>query len=120
MSSPRLGNAMSLQPVAAERPVPRTLAWPWVMLSYLAVGLAALLPRVLDLGVFLSGDESEFWLRRSDVFLQALRAHDWPTTALSTHPGVTTMWLGSIGLLLRDVLSGWGLLPDQSFPTFLT
>jgi len=111
---------MSLQPVAAERTVTRTLAWPWVMLSYLVVGLAALLPRVLDLGVFLSGDESEFWLRRSDVFLQALRAHDWPTTALSTHPGVTTMWLGSIGLLLRDLLSGWGLLPDQSFATFLT
>jgi len=111
---------MSLPQVAAERAAPRTLAWPWVLLSYLAVGLVALLPRVLDLGIFLSGDESEFWLRRSDIFLQALRAHDWPATAVSTHPGVTTMWLGSIGLLLRDALTGWGLLSNQTFPSFLT
>src|SRR6266545_4494545 len=111
---------MSLPQVAAERAASRTLAWPWVLLSYLAVGLVALLPRVLDLGIFLSGDESEFWLRRSDIFLQALRAHDWPATAVSTHPGVTTMWLGSIGLLLRDALTGWGLLSNQTFPSFLT
>jgi 4-amino-4-deoxy-L-arabinose transferase-like glycosyltransferase len=111
---------MSFQPVAGQRALPRTLAWPWAILSYLTVGLMSLLPRVLDLGVFLSGDESEFWLRRSDIFLQALRAHDWAATAVSTHPGVTTMWLGSIGLLLHNALTGSGLLTDQSFPIFLT
>src|SRR5436189_31181 len=73
---------MSAQPVASERAAaPRARAWPWVPLSYLAVGLVALLPRVLGLGVFLSGDESEFWLRRSQIFLDALRAHDWLATA---------------------------------------
>jgi hypothetical protein len=111
---------MSTQPVAAERLEPRTLAWPWVPLSYLAVGLAALLPRVLGLGVFLSGDESEFWLRRSQIFLDALGAHNWLATAVTTHPGVTTMWLGSAGLLLRDALDSAGLLTNPSFPAFLT
>ncbi len=112
---------MSAQPLASEQAAaPRALAWPWVVLSYLLVGLAALLPRVLGLGVFLSGDESQFWLRRSRIFLDALQAHDWLATAVTTHPGVTTMWLGSAGLLLHNALSGAGLLPDQSFPTFLT
>jgi hypothetical protein len=110
---------MSVPQVAAERAAPDSLAWPWALLGYLVVGLAALLPRVLNLGVFLSGDESEFWLRRSDIFLQALRTHDWLATAVTTHPGVTTMWLGSAGLLLRDTLTNLGLLHDQSFPTFL-
>ncbi|MFN8567798.1 MAG: glycosyltransferase family 39 protein [Kouleothrix sp.] len=111
---------MPAQQLASERTAPRARAWPWVALSYLLVGLVALLPRVLGLGVFLSGDESQFWLRRSQVFLSALRAHDWLATAITTHPGVTTMWLGSAGLLLRGALPGWGLALDPSFTTFLT
>ncbi|HEX9372333.1 MAG TPA: glycosyltransferase family 39 protein, partial [Roseiflexaceae bacterium] len=110
---------MSAQQAAAEQALPRARSAPWVVLSYLAIGLAAALPRVLNLGVFLSGDESQFWIHRSAVFLQALRTRDWAATAISTHPGVTTMWLGSAGMLLRRALTDWGWLQDQSFPTLL-
>src|SRR4029078_4869779 len=82
-------------------------------------GLVALLPRVLDLGAFLNTDEAMFWMLRSEVFLRALRSGDFAATAVSTHPGVTTMWLGRARLLLRDFLFYWGIVRDQSFPTFL-
>jgi 4-amino-4-deoxy-L-arabinose transferase-like glycosyltransferase len=105
--------------VATVRDLARSRTIPWVLLSYLTIGLAALLPRVLDLGVFLTGDEANFWLRRSDIFLSAIRSGDWAATAISTHPGVTTMWLGSAGLLLQDTLLGSGIVRDGSFATFL-
>jgi 4-amino-4-deoxy-L-arabinose transferase-like glycosyltransferase len=88
------------------------------LLVTIALGLAALLPRTLDLGGFLTVDEANFWLARSATFLDALRRGDWAATAISTHPGVTTMWLGSIGLLLREALVDRGLLPGD-FPTAL-
>src|SRR5262245_5651710 len=105
--------------VATMRDLARSRAIPWVLLSYLAIGLAALLPRALDLGVFLTGDEANFWLRRSDIFLGAIRSGDWAATAISTHPGVTTMWLGSAGLLLQDAVLSSGIVRDGGFATFL-
>jgi 4-amino-4-deoxy-L-arabinose transferase-like glycosyltransferase len=111
---------MSFQQAVTEQAAPSAKAVPWTLVGYLAVGLMALVPRVFNLGVFLSGDESQFWIGRSGAFLRALRAHDWPATAISTHPGVTTMWLGSAGLILHHALTDWGLLLDQSFPTFVT
>jgi len=110
---------MATQPVAVAHDMSRSRSLPWALLSYLALGLAALLPRVLDLGVFLTGDEANFWLRRSDVFMRALRSGDYAATAVSTHPGVTTMWLGSAGLLLQDKLLDSGIVRDGSFATFL-
>jgi hypothetical protein len=92
---------------------------PWVFLGYLAIGLAALLPRVLGLGTFLTGDEANFWLRRSETFWRALGTGDFAATAISTHPGVTTMWLGGLGLRLQDLLLGRGIVRDGSFATFL-
>jgi 4-amino-4-deoxy-L-arabinose transferase-like glycosyltransferase len=97
----------------------RTRSIAWAPLGYLLIGLVALLPRVLDLGAFLNADEAMFWLQRSDIFLRALRAGDFAATAVSTHPGVTTMWLGSAGILLRDWLYDAGFVRDGSFTTFL-
>ena len=51
---------MSSQQVVVEQAEPRAWAVPWVLVSYVAIGLAALLPRVLDLGRWLSGDEASF------------------------------------------------------------
>lgn len=82
-------------------------------ISYLLVALLALVARVLDLGGFLTVDEANFWLARSATFLDAIRRGDWAATAISTHPGVTTMWLGSVGLLLRERLVEPGLLPGD-------
>jgi hypothetical protein len=89
----------------------------WLLLALLA--LAALLPRVLDLGGFVTHDEAEFWLMRSERFLEALQAGQFADTAITTHPGVTTMWLGSAGILLRRALLEWGLVETMPFPLLL-
>jgi 4-amino-4-deoxy-L-arabinose transferase-like glycosyltransferase len=74
---------------------------------------------VLNLGSFVTVDEIAFWIPRSDAFLRAIQAGDFPATAISTHPGVTTMWLGSAGVVLRRALLAAGLLHDDSFATVL-
>jgi hypothetical protein len=56
---------------------------------------------------------------RSQTFLDAVRSGNYAATAISTHPGVTTMWLGSAGLLLHSALGALGLLADDAFPTRL-
>src|SRR4051812_32979928 len=92
---------------------------PWALLSYLAIGLAALLPRVLDLGAFLTLDEANFWIRRSEAFLRAVQSGDFAGTAISTHPGVTTMWLGAAGIALRRALFESGIFREETFPAVL-
>jgi 4-amino-4-deoxy-L-arabinose transferase-like glycosyltransferase len=88
-----------------------------VFLSYLAIGVVALLLRVLDLDRFVHTDEVNFWHPRSYAFLEAVLSGNGAATAISTHPGVTTMWLGSVGILLRRLLLAWGMLGEISFPT---
>ncbi len=92
---------------------------PLISISYVLLALIALAPRVLSLGSFVTVDEVAFWIPRSDAFLRAIQAGDFPATAISTHPGVTTMWLGSAGVVLRRALLAAGLLRDDSFATLL-
>jgi 4-amino-4-deoxy-L-arabinose transferase-like glycosyltransferase len=61
---------------------------------------AALLPRLLALDTFLTPDEYR-WLGRSRGFLVGLLSGDWAATLQTGHPGVTTMWTGSLGILYR-------------------
>ncbi|MCB0164089.1 MAG: glycosyltransferase family 39 protein, partial [Anaerolineae bacterium] len=83
-----------------------------VLLAVL-VGLVALSPRLLGLNVFLTADEPKSWFGRSILFLDALARADWATTFDSPAPGVTTMWAGSIGLLLEYARQGFpGRLTD--------
>jgi 4-amino-4-deoxy-L-arabinose transferase-like glycosyltransferase len=92
---------------------------PLISISYVLLALIALAPRVVSLGSFVTVDEIAFWIPRADAFLRAIQAGDFPATAISTHPGVTTMWLGSAGVLLRRALLAAGLLHDDSFATVL-
>jgi Dolichyl-phosphate-mannose-protein mannosyltransferase len=92
---------------------------PLISISYVLLALIALMPRVLSLGSFVTVDEIAFWIPRADVFLRAIQAGDFPATAISSHPGVTTMWLGSAGTVLRRALLTAGLLHDDSFATVL-
>lgn len=85
----------------------------------LVVGSVALLLRLLDLGAFITMDEAAFWVHRSHTFLQAIQAGDPARTAISPHPGVTTMWLGSAGIILREQLFALGVLHEDSFLTML-
>jgi 4-amino-4-deoxy-L-arabinose transferase-like glycosyltransferase len=84
----------------------------------LVVVMVAIVPRVFGLGQFITNDEANFWMRRSAQFLAALGAGDFAGTAISTHPGVTTTWLGGAGLLLHDALRTANLV-DSSFATQL-
>jgi hypothetical protein len=63
--------------------------------------IVALLPRVIGLDVFMSQDEGH-WVRRSMLFLLALLKGNLFGTILETgHPGITTVWMGTIGLVVK-------------------
>ncbi|MFN8456214.1 MAG: glycosyltransferase family 39 protein [Anaerolineae bacterium] len=64
-----------------------------------AIGLfiIALLPRLFGLGLFLTSDEP-LWYIRSIAFAEALTGGQWADTLQTGHPGVTTMWSGTLGL----------------------
>ena len=87
--------------------------------TYLLVALAAILPRVIGLGQFVTIDEVGGWMPRSQNFLTAISSGNLAATAQSAHPGVTTMWLGAAGLLLHGVLAARGLLDPADFATRL-
>ncbi len=84
--------------------------------SYLLIGIIALALRTADLGGFANEDEVRYWLSRSQTFLNALQTGDFGATAITTHPGVTTMWLGSVGILLRRALRAWHIVQEINFP----
>lgn len=69
------------------------------LLSILLVGLVLLtfLPRVSSLSKHWASDE-DLWMQRSHTFFFALQNGKFSETLPAYHPGVTTMWLGSIGL----------------------
>ncbi len=110
---------MTLHPVGAAQPTPRQRVKLWSLASYLLIGAIAVLPRVLALGQFITDDEANFWLARSDIFLKAIQSGDYAATAITAHPGVTTMWLGAAGIVLRHTLLGWGMIHSDPFPVVL-
>jgi hypothetical protein len=87
--------------------------------SALAIFVLALLPRLIHLGGFLTTDE-RFWIESSRDFLGGLISRDFPCppktehkgeavlvagqglacTLRAGHPGVVTMWSGSLGIWL--------------------
>jgi hypothetical protein len=75
------------------------MRWLQALLLFL-LALALLLPRLLQLSRYVTVDEP-LWLIRSANFYQALEAGDWKDTFQQGHPGVTIMWAGTIGFLLR-------------------
>lgn len=90
-----------------------------LLVSYGLVAASAFWWRIADLGGFLNIDEVMFWLQRSEQFWSALMRGDWAATAISTHPGVTTMWLGGLGLRLQHIAFDLGWTGDGSYATFL-
>jgi 4-amino-4-deoxy-L-arabinose transferase-like glycosyltransferase len=86
------------------------------LLLALAVSLVALVPRAFGLHLGLTTDEAYHWIGyRSAEFLSAVGGGRFAETMITGHPGVTTMWLGSAGLLAERALQQVGLL--QSPPT---
>ena len=72
-------------------------------LALLALLLLGLWMRLPGLGTYLTPDE-RFWSQSTAQFLDALRGQDWPATMTTGHPGVTVMWAGAGGVLLKWVM----------------
>ena len=70
------------------------------LLVALGLFLLALGPRALGLGVFITADERR-WIERSVQFFSALSVGDFADTFQTGHPGVTTKWTGTVGLLAK-------------------
>ncbi len=102
---------------ANNGPIFNTLADKWIELGLF---LVALIPRLLALTKFVTADEPR-WAIRSMSFLTGLLTTDWSATLQTGHPGVTTMWSGTIGLLINYLLNhqevGSLLAFVQSLPT---
>lgn len=77
--------------------------------------LLALLPRLGALERYVTPDELH-WVDRSIRFSQALSRGDLASTVQAGHPGVTTLWLGSLGLtaqrLFNPAAPAPGALPE--------
>lgn len=63
-----------------------------------------LLLRLAPLGRYVTPDEPA-WVERSVRFADALAARDWNSIPSTGHPGVTTMWLGTAGLVAHKWLA---------------
>uniref|UniRef100_UPI0035AEB059 glycosyltransferase family 39 protein n=1 Tax=Promineifilum sp. TaxID=2664178 RepID=UPI0035AEB059 len=66
--------------------------------------LLALLPRLVAIGCYVTPDEPT-WVYRSVEFRAALRDGRWADTLVAGHPGVTTTWLGALGMTVQMALS---------------
>jgi 4-amino-4-deoxy-L-arabinose transferase-like glycosyltransferase len=89
-----------------------------VALLVAAIALGALLPRTTTLDDFVTYDEAYHWIGRTERFAEALRQHDWARTRQTGHPGVTAMYLGSLGLTLESLTltAGHSDAPDHAPP----
>ncbi len=86
----------------------------WLIGGLLA--LACLLPRLWNIGHFITPDENLF-LDYARQFLQGLATGDLMLTSGLGYPGVPVVWANSLGLLVLFILSRLGLAPV--FPTSL-
>ncbi|NTU65748.1 MAG: phospholipid carrier-dependent glycosyltransferase [Chloroflexi bacterium] len=73
-----------------------------VLIAVLAIFGIALFTRSGALKQYVAPDEPS-WVWRSIHFSRALAEGEWASTVQMGHPGVTTMWLGSLGVLAKRV-----------------
>ena len=80
---------------ASDQAFARAFVWP--------IGLAATLfvlafaARLIGVGLFVTPDEDN-WMRRAGNFARGLASGQFQSTFQSGHPGVTTMWVASLGM----------------------
>ncbi|OQY32525.1 MAG: hypothetical protein B6243_07360 [Anaerolineaceae bacterium 4572_5.2] len=69
-------------------------------LALIAIAALMLFTHLFTLGKFITSDEP-LWATRSALFIQGLLTGNLSQTLQTGHPGVTTMWSGSAGLVLN-------------------
>jgi 4-amino-4-deoxy-L-arabinose transferase-like glycosyltransferase len=67
----------------------------------------------------LTVDEAYHWFDRVETFLAALEQGDYASTNIIGHPGVTTLWLGTVGRLAHLLLFEAGYIPHADSNPFL-
>jgi hypothetical protein len=75
----------------------KTPAHLWLATVLVGLLTLALAPRLIELRPTVTSDEA-YWVQRSLRFGAALARGDFAQTYRSGHPGVTTMWVGLIGI----------------------
>ncbi len=75
-----------------------------LILILIGLFVLAALPRLLDLGSFLTADEKN-WIFRSYEFIRAFKDFRFNDMLQTTHPGVTTMWVSGIAITAKMFLS---------------
>ena len=86
----------------------------WKVSTHILIFIVALLPRVMGLDAFMSPDEGH-WVTRSMLFLRALLEGNPSGTILETgHPGITTVWAGTAGLVFKYLV---GALVTRTSPS---
>ena len=73
----------------------------WIVVLLLIV---AGVPRLIDLGTFLTADEKN-WIGRSYEFVRAFKDWRFNDMLQTTHPGVTTMWLSGLSVTAKMLVS---------------
>jgi len=71
----------------------------WVTVFIIAL---AIIPRVVDLGVFRIIDEEHLW-EWTEQFTRAVLAQDWAGTAITAYPGLPFFWVQFVNLGLEMV-----------------
>lgn len=70
----------------------------WDVLAVVFLLLLSGLPRLLDLGTFLTADEKN-WIGRSYEFVRAFKDFRFNDMLQTTHPGVTTLWSSGVSIV---------------------
>lgn len=76
----------------------------WEIIFATVVLVVALVPRVMDLGVFLTADEKN-WIGRSYEYIRAFKEWRFNEMLQTTHPGVTTLWLSGLAVTAKMLTS---------------
>jgi len=74
------------------------------VIGHWSLVIPGFLLRLAPLGRYVTPDEPA-WVYRSIRFADALAARDWAAVPSTGHPGVTTMWLGALGVAVRRLLN---------------
>ena len=76
----------------------------WDVVIVLVLLVLAGIPRLVDLGLFLTADEKN-WIGRSYEFVRAFKDWRFNDMLQTTHPGVTTLWLAGAAVTAKILLA---------------
>ena len=84
------------------------------LLKALSIFIFAFIPRYVGIGTTIVADE-QLWIKRSISFLKSLLELKLQGTSISGHPGVITMWLGSLSIGFTKYVNHYKELSDLLF-----